>query len=187
MGMTLITEGVTTATNPNAFGTVYNWNNITNSTQVFMGAVLQLDNVTIGNEMLRVYSPGYGAGAFDNRGGLLAINGHTSTWGTGTTSITFATSGAAGYTLPGFQGATAGSTLDLNATVTWSGVIPYKVGTGTEILSGGVSNVGDQNFYVNAGHLGPEQVEQHAGRAGQRGDQRPGRGRRHRRPPTPTA
>jgi len=149
VGMTLITEGTTTVTNDNAFGTT------TGATYVYMGAVLQLSNVTIGNETLRVYSPGYGTGAFDNSGGLRAIGGGTSTWGTGTTPIQFATSGSSGYGLVGYVATTAGSTLDLKATITSSGVNTYKIGEGTLIYSGTASNVGDGNsvLFVNAGTM----------------------------------
>jgi autotransporter-associated beta strand protein len=149
VGMTLITEGTTTVTNNNAFGTT------TGATYVYMGAVLQLSNVTIGNETLRVYSPGYGTGAFDNSGGLRAIGGGTSTWGTGTTSIQFATSGSSGYGLVQYLAATAGSTLDLKGTIAANGVNMYKIGEGTLLFSGTASNTGDGGsvLYVNTGTM----------------------------------
>jgi fibronectin-binding autotransporter adhesin len=149
IGLTLITEGTVTVTNNNAFGTT------TGYTYVYSGAVLQLDNVTIGNETLRVYSPGYGTGAFANSGGLRAIGNGTSTWGTGTTPIQFAASGTSGYTMVAYVAVEDGCTLELNATVTSSGVNMRKIGEGTFILSGTASNVGDSSsvLYVDCGTM----------------------------------
>jgi autotransporter-associated beta strand protein len=149
VGMTLITEGTTTAKHNNAFG------NTVGATYVYMGAVLELDNVTIGNETLRVYSPGFGTGAFDNRGGLRAVGGGTSTWGTGATSIAFGTSGSSGYGLVQYLSAAAGTTLDLNGTIAASGVNMYKIDAGTLKFSGTASNTGDGGsvLYVNTGTM----------------------------------
>jgi autotransporter-associated beta strand protein len=146
LGMTLITEGVVTAAHPNAFGTT------AGATYVYLGAVLELDNVAIGNEALNMYSPGYGNGAFDNRGGIRAING-ASSWGTGATAIRFVVSGASGYGLNAMFGAEAGSTLDFNGTINNTSTPMTKVDQGTVIFSGTASNAGDQPLYVNSGTL----------------------------------
>jgi fibronectin-binding autotransporter adhesin len=126
-GTTTVSAGVLNIQNSGALGS--------GTVSVTSGAAIQLQgNLTIGNQNLTLNGNGFVGDLFgtgESTGALHDISG-TSTWGTGTTTITLSTAT--------YLGADSGGNLILNGTVSGGTNTLNKVGLGTVQLAGSSSN-----------------------------------------------